>query len=100
MKSCPHLERLACSQGAPRGEISGQEAAKVGLLVGLSLLVLRAYKFFISPLLGERCRFYPSCADYTAEALRKYGLLKGLLLSMKRICRCNPLCAGGIDPVP
>ena len=81
-------------------EESGQEMARPSLPIRGCLVLLRGYKYFISPLLGERCRFYPSCADYTAEALRKYGVFKGLLLSIRRICRCNPLCSGGIDPVP
>ncbi|PLX70936.1 MAG: membrane protein insertion efficiency factor YidD [Denitrovibrio sp.] len=64
-------------------------------LIGL----LRVYKLFISPLLGNRCRFYPSCSDYAAEALKKKGLFKGILLAVWRVARCNPLSKGGFDHV-
>ena len=47
-----------------------------------------------------RCRFYPSCSDYMLEAIQKHGLVKGVVLSVKRIVRCNPICEGGIDEVP
>lgn len=46
------------------------------------------------------CRFYPSCSDYFLEAIKKHGLLNGLTLGFKRICKCQPLCEGGIDKVP
>ncbi len=66
------------------------------VLIGL----LRIYRFLISPLLGQRCRFYPSCSHYAEEALRKRGIVKGSLLSIWRLLRCHPLNAGGFDPVP
>lgn len=65
-------------------------------LVGL----IKVYRIAISPLLGNRCRFYPSCSAYAIEALEKHGAVKGTVLTMKRICRCHPLCEGGFDPVP
>ena len=64
------------------------------------LVLIRCYKYAISPLLGSRCRFYPSCSEYTAEAVEKHGALKGALLGMKRIFRCHPWNPGGFDPVP
>lgn len=66
----------------------------------LLILLIRGYKKFISPLLGDNCRFYPTCSSYAIEALQVHGLLKGTLLAAWRILRCNPLCRGGIDPVP
>lgn len=63
------------------------------------ILLIRFYKLFISPLLGNRCRFYPSCSDYAVQALRKKGLIKGTMLAVWRIVRCNPLSKGGYDPV-
>ncbi|MCL1988382.1 MAG: membrane protein insertion efficiency factor YidD [Firmicutes bacterium] len=64
------------------------------------LMLLRAYKKWISPLLGERCRFYPSCSDYMYEAITRHGIAKGIALGSYRLLRCNPLCKGGYDPVP
>jgi putative membrane protein insertion efficiency factor len=63
-------------------------------------LFLRAYKLCVSPLLGQNCRFYPSCSDYTTEALKIHGILRGGVLSLKRLCKCHPCHAGGIDLVP
>ena len=54
----------------------------------------------LTSLLPHRCRFYPSCSEYMKEAVLKYGVLKGLWLGIKRICRCHPLNEGGYDPVP
>ncbi|MEN3183691.1 MAG: membrane protein insertion efficiency factor YidD [Atribacterota bacterium] len=57
------------------------------------------YKKYLSPLLPQSCRFEPTCSEYAREALRKYGLWKGLLLSLWRVLRCNPYSRGGYDPV-
>lgn len=63
--------------------------------------LLRLYKKFISPLLpGNTCRFYPTCSDYAADALKKYGTMKGSYFSLKRLLRCHPFHPGGYDPVP
>lgn len=64
------------------------------------LLLIRVYQLAISPMLGSRCRFYPSCSEYSMEALRGYGLFKGLWLAIRRIGRCHPWHPGGYDPVP
>jgi putative membrane protein insertion efficiency factor len=66
----------------------------------LLLALIRFYKYAISPFLGSRCRFLPSCSEYTAEAVEKYGAFKGACLGIKRISRCHPWNAGGFDPVP
>lgn len=63
------------------------------------ILLIKLYKLFISPMLGNRCRFYPSCSDYAVEALNKKGLIKGSALAVWRILRCTPLSKGGHDPV-
>jgi putative membrane protein insertion efficiency factor len=66
----------------------------------LLLILLRGYKLGVSPFLGQNCRFYPSCSEYAAEAVREHGALKGGALAARRLCKCHPWHAGGIDPVP
>ncbi|UCD83667.1 MAG: membrane protein insertion efficiency factor YidD [Deltaproteobacteria bacterium] len=61
--------------------------------------VIGFYQRFISPLLPPSCRFTPTCSEYSRQALEKYGLGKGLWLSLKRILHCHPFCPGGYDPV-
>lgn len=66
----------------------------------LLLLLLRGYKLGVSPFLGQNCRFYPSCSDYAAQAVREHGALCGSVLAAKRVCKCHPWHPGGVDPVP
>ena len=61
---------------------------------------IRAYQLALSPLLGQRCRFYPSCSQYTLEAVMRFGVLKGGWLGLRRLARCHPWHAGGYDPLP
>lgn len=65
-----------------------------------ALWLLLAYKRLISPLLGQNCRFYPSCSTYTYQAIDRFGVLRGSWLGARRILRCHPLNPGGLDPVP
>jgi putative membrane protein insertion efficiency factor len=58
------------------------------------------YQRWLSPVMGNQCRFFPSCSHYTQDAILRHGALRGSLLGAARICRCNPLCEGGTDPVP
>jgi uncharacterized protein len=63
-------------------------------------LAHRGYKVTLSPLIGQQCRFAPTCSDYAAEALIAHGPLRGGWLAAKRFCRCNPFGGSGYDPVP
>ncbi|MCL4497039.1 MAG: membrane protein insertion efficiency factor YidD [Deltaproteobacteria bacterium] len=62
--------------------------------------IINFYKRFISPLLPQSCRFYPTCSEYALECFKSFGFIKALYLSSYRILRCNPLSKGGYDPVP
>ncbi|HUR42091.1 MAG TPA: membrane protein insertion efficiency factor YidD [Verrucomicrobiae bacterium] len=64
------------------------------------LALIRGYQLALSPLLGPRCRFHPSCSAYAAEALQVHGTLRGSVLAARRVARCHPLNEGGLDPVP
>lgn len=61
---------------------------------------LKLYRLLLSPYLGQHCRFVPSCSTYALEALRAHGAVCGVGLSLRRLLRCHPWCAGGYDPVP
>jgi uncharacterized protein len=63
-------------------------------------ILIRAYQLGISPLLGARCRFYPSCSQYALEAVSTHGSLRGAALALRRLSRCHPFHDGGYDPVP
>jgi putative membrane protein insertion efficiency factor len=74
---------------------------KIYRLLAFPLIqLIKLYRLFISPLLGSNCRYYPTCSEYGIASLKKYGIFKGLFLSIKRISRCNSLYKGGYDPVP
>ena len=60
---------------------------------------IKVYQYTLSPLLGPRCRYYPSCSNYAVEALREHGAVRGLGLATWRLLRCNPFSHGGYDPV-
>ena len=62
--------------------------------------LIRGYQILISPMLGQNCRFAPTCSSYAIEAINRFGVLKGSWLAGKRILKCHPLNAGGNDPVP
>ena len=65
----------------------------------IALLPIRAYQRLLSPLVGARCRYYPSCSDYAAQAIERFGILRGVVLAGWRLLRCNPWSRGGFDPV-
>ncbi|HET8700364.1 MAG TPA: membrane protein insertion efficiency factor YidD [Nitrococcus sp.] len=66
----------------------------------LLITLIRGYQLLISPLLGARCRYYPSCSQYAIEALRVHGVVRGSYLAGRRLLCCHPWHAGGLDPVP
>jgi putative membrane protein insertion efficiency factor len=66
----------------------------------LLVWLLRGYQLVLSPMLGQNCRFYPTCSNYALEAVRTHGAARGSLLAARRVCRCHPWNAGGVDPVP
>ncbi len=67
---------------------------------GLVRLLIKGYQYFVSPLFPRTCRFYPTCSQYTLEAVERYGVLKGLWMGFKRVLKCHPFHPGGYDPVP
>lgn len=69
-------------------------------MTSILLLLLKFYQYFISPLLGNNCRFYPTCSEYAKDAITSHGNIKGLWLAVKRIIKCQPFCDGGYDPIP
>lgn len=64
------------------------------------IILIRVYRYAISPFLGNHCRFYPSCSSYAETALRRHGFFKGSWLTLRRLARCHPFHPGGVDPVP
>ena len=64
------------------------------------IFLVRGYQNIVSPLFPASCRFFPSCSVYAIEALERYGALKGIVLTIRRLARCQPFCTGGYDPVP
>ena len=67
-------------------------------LRSLVVLPIRLYRLLVSPVLGARCKYYPSCSEYAAQAIRQFGILRGLILAGWRLLRCNPWSDGGFDP--
>lgn len=63
------------------------------------VLPIRAYQRLISPLIGQHCKYYPSCSEYAVQAVQRFGILRGLVLAGWRLLRCNPWSDGGYDPV-
>jgi uncharacterized protein len=70
------------------------------MLARLAVALIAVYRYAISPLLGPRCRFYPSCSEYGTEAFQRFGFLRGGWLTAARLVRCHPWHPGGLDPVP
>ncbi|MGL5799477.1 MAG: membrane protein insertion efficiency factor YidD, partial [Plesiomonas sp.] len=75
-------------------------ASSFSPLAWLMIVFIKVYQWVISPLIGPRCRFQPTCSHYGIEALRRFGAVKGSWLTIKRVLKCHPLNVGGYDPVP
>ena len=71
----------------------------MNIFTQLLIKLIKTYKYIISPLIGPSCRYLPTCSEYSIEALKTYGFIKGLSLSLKRIMSCHPWGNGGFDPV-
>jgi uncharacterized protein len=69
------------------------------MLRRIAVLPIRAYQLLFSPMVGQRCKYYPSCSEYAVQAVQRYGILRGLVLAGWRLLRCNPWSRGGFDPV-
>ena len=65
-----------------------------------AIYIIKFYKIFVSPILPPACKYYPTCSVYSIQAIKRFGLIKGGYLSLKRILSCNPFSNGGFDPVP
>jgi len=63
------------------------------------VIPIRGYQWLVSPVLGDRCKYYPSCSAYALQAVQRFGILRGLVLAVWRLLRCNPWSDGGFDPV-
>jgi len=77
-------------------DIAGRPSPPAWLL----MVLISGYRKFVSPLLGARCRFYPSCSAYALEAIGTHGAARGTWLAIRRLSRCHPFHPGGLDPVP
>lgn len=66
----------------------------------LLLWLIKAYRFFLSPWVGYHCRFHPTCSSYALTAIERFGAMRGLYLTVRRLLRCHPWHHGGLDPVP
>jgi len=82
--------------------MTGADAVRAAMRVpGLALIgLIRGYQLVVSPLLGPRCKYYPSCSHYGLEAVRTHGAVRGTVLATWRVLRCNPWSYGGVDEVP
>ena len=72
---------------------------KVSLFSIIAIYLIKFYKFFVSPILGNNCRYYPTCSTYSIEAFKSYGFIKGFLLTSKRVLSCHPFGGFGYQPL-
>jgi hypothetical protein len=93
---------MRCTQrdGSRDVNRAANRAVSRGVSSGVICAAIRAYQLAISPLLGARCRYYPSCSQYALDAVGQHGSLRGSWLAIRRLARCHPFHSGGYDPVP
>ena len=85
----------------PHSNLAASIVAIPGRLAVMAMvLLIQAYRLVVSPFIGPSCRFVPTCSEYSLDAFRRYGFLRGLWMSVRRIGRCHPYSPGGYDPVP
>lgn len=70
------------------------------MMARILISIVKAYQLVLSPFFGQQCRFYPTCSQYSVEAIQKHGALRGTYYTVHRLARCHPWCAGGHDPIP
>jgi putative membrane protein insertion efficiency factor len=83
----------------PDAGVARETGTKPGPIATVALLPIRFYRRFLSPALGQRCRYYPTCSAYAEEAGRELGAFRGIILAAWRVLRCNPFSLGGLDPL-
>lgn len=85
--------------GDPEPAVARETVGRPGPVATVALLPIRFYRRFLSPALGQRCRYYPTCSAYAEEAVRELGAFRGMILAAWRVLRCNPFSPGGLDPL-
>jgi hypothetical protein len=70
------------------------------MMARILVWIVKAYQLVLSPFFGQQCRFYPTCSQYSVEAIQKHGALLGSYYTVRRLLRCHPWCDGGHDPIP
>lgn len=100
--SAPTLrpEEEGTGGAGPSSSTESAQPTRTSLAALPLLLAVRTYQVLISPMLPPSCKYYPSCSEYAVDALRRFGLLKGAWLTLRRLLRCNPWSHGGVDHVP
>ena len=93
-------QACSCERIGPTVADVLQATRRPGILAHGLIGLLVVYRRLLSPLLGENCRFYPTCSRYAIEAIRAHGALRGSWLAVRRVGRCHPFHVGGVDPVP
>ena len=79
--------------------VTRETTPTASVAAAIVLAPIRLYRRFLSPALGQRCRYYPTCSAYAEEAVREVGAFRGMILAVWRVLRCNPFSRGGLDPV-